>query len=314
MQALYHDDIDNIDNIFKLTNNMIGKGNSTRLDASSTSNATKHLKRRHKISQEGKEISIGQNQMTLERAFDQTRAIFNVKNFEMLIIQWFMFTNQAFLHTSNKYFRRIIKYLMPGAVKSLPTSPTTIRNWILSSFHESKSAVCKALLDSMSAIHFSFDLWTSPNSYAILGVMGHWVDAAGVLQTALLGMPRLDGPHTGENICESFWQVLTEYNLFYRIGYFMLDNASSNDMALMILYQKLQTYDSTIPFLDKHRRLRCFGHIINLVVKTLLFGKDAQAFEIEDEQMERLDMEERRFNEWRKKGLLPKIYNIIFNE
>jgi hypothetical protein len=225
------------------------------LDASSTSNATKHLRKHHNISQAGKEMSIEQNQMTLERAFDQTRALFNIKNFEMLIIQWFMFTNQPFLQTSNKYFRQIIRYLMPYAAKKLPTSPNTIWTWILLSYKESKLTVQKALLESMSAIHFSFDLWTSPNYYAILGVVAHWADANGVLQTTLLGMPKLDGPHTGENICEAFWHVLNEYNLFHRVGYFMLDNASSNDTALMILHSRLQRYDSTISFQYKERRL-----------------------------------------------------------
>src|ERR1700754_5102111 len=102
MQALYHLDIVII--LLYLTWFFIGKGRTTRLDASSTSNATKHLKKRHNMSQAGKDILIDKNQKTLDGVFDQTRPLFNVENFEMLIIQWFMFTNQPFLQTSNKYF------------------------------------------------------------------------------------------------------------------------------------------------------------------------------------------------------------------
>ena len=42
------------------------------------------------------------------------------------------------------------------------------------------------------------------------------------------------------------------------------------------------------------------------LLQTLL-ESDAQAFEIEDEQFERLDLEESRFKEWRKKGPLDKL-------
>src|SRR5436190_1585468 len=56
--------------------------------------------------------------------------------------------------------------------------------------------------------------------------------------------------------------VIEGYKLIDRISYFALDNASSNDTCVREILAKLR------PDLDyKNRRLRCFGHIINLAVK-----------------------------------------------
>ena len=54
------------------------------------------------------------------------------------------------------------------------------------------------------------------------------------------------------------------------MGYFTLDNAGNNDTAMEVIAGELG-FDST------QRRVRCIGHIINLVVIALLFGKDAKA-------------------------------------
>jgi hypothetical protein len=52
-----------------------------------------------------------------------------------------------------------------------------------------------------------------------------------------------------------------------------MDNTTNNDTALDALAL-------TIPRVDrKQSRLRCFGHIINLVVKALLFGTDSASLQ-----------------------------------
>ncbi len=40
---------------------------------------------------------------------------------------------------------------------------------------------------------------------------------------------------------------------------------------------------------SKHRRLRCFGYIINLVVKAFFWGSDSELFEIEAELFKKLE-------------------------
>ncbi|TVY73970.1 hypothetical protein Focb16_v006247 [Fusarium oxysporum f. sp. cubense] len=60
-------------------------------------------------------------------------------------------------------------------------------------------------------------------------------------------------------------------------------------------------------FNKQHRRLRCCGHIINLVARSILFGTDADAFE-EDCQADKELQDEMRL--WRAKGPIGKLHNI----
>lgn len=49
-------------------------------------------------------------------------------------------------------------------------------------FEARKEVLKKELRQSISKIHFSFDLWTSPNHLALMGtgIVAHYIDAAGV--------------------------------------------------------------------------------------------------------------------------------------
>ena len=87
---------------------MLITGKSTHYDVSTTSNATKHLKKYHKVFQNGNKTPELPKQLSLETAFPQTKDPFDAMLFKTLIVQWIVFTNQPFVQTSNKYYRWII--------------------------------------------------------------------------------------------------------------------------------------------------------------------------------------------------------------
>ena len=62
----------------------------------------------------------------------------------------------------------------------------------MNAFISKKQQLKDDLHHSRSRISISFDLWTSPNSYAILGVVAMWIDATGKRRTTVLGMRRVD--------------------------------------------------------------------------------------------------------------------------
>ena len=117
-------------------------------------------------------------------------------------------------------------------------------------------------------VHFTFDLWSSANHRAFLEIVGHWVGADGKLHGTLLGLRRFHGSHSCINQAEHFWEVIKFYELETKIRYLTLDNASNNDTALVQIAAYLA--DHRIKFNPVERRLRCFGHRINLVVKAFL--------------------------------------------
>jgi hypothetical protein len=121
---------------------------------------------------------------------------------------------------------------------------------------------------------------------------------------------RLLGAHTGDNIAGCVWAVVEDFNLQRRLGYFTLDNASSNDTAMEALAGKL--HDLGIDFDPQERRLRCFGHILNLAAKAFLWGENPLTI---DDAVLDADSDEavepQRLQDWRKRGPLGKLYNCI---
>jgi hypothetical protein len=50
------------------------------------------------------------------------------------------------------------------------------------------------------SVHLSFDLWTSPNKYAFLGIVCYFVDSWWKARIVLLGLKRLVASHAGVDI------------------------------------------------------------------------------------------------------------------
>jgi hypothetical protein len=84
------------------------------------------------------------------------------------------------------------------------------------------------------------------------------------------------------------------------LGYFVLDNALNNNTTLFELAKSLH-------FDPKEKRLRCIGHILNLIAKEYLFGQDCKSFE--DEYQAAGAPERRQL--WRRRGELGKLHNLV---
>jgi hypothetical protein len=89
----------------------------------------------------------------------------------------------------------------------------------------------------------------------------------------------------------------------------MTDNASSNDLCINFTLQEL------LPELNStersQRRLRYYGHILNLACMAYLYGHDAESFEVEHMVNEILVREEEELKAWRRFGPLGKLHNLI---
>jgi len=102
---------------------------------------------------------------------------------------------------------------------------------------------------------------------------------------------------------------LEKYEITDRLGFFTLDNANSNDTCLQIFLPHTQPDIADEEL--KARRLRCFGYILNLAAKAFLFGKNADAFEVEHELYVSLNRELEEREIWRKHGPVGKQHNIV---
>ena len=202
---------------------------------------------------------------------NQPRAI-DAKALRKAVIKWMIDRRHAFNEVAAESFHNMIAEINKAAVNKLPHSGNTVRADILRYFKQAKPRIAKLLSTARSRIHLSFDLSTSPNCKALLGITAHWTSAEYKAEATLLAIRELKEEHTGENIAEWVHIVVKEYGVMDKLGFFVMDNATNNDTALVSLNERI-IEDGGEGFDPETRRLRCFAHTINLVVKELMFGK-----------------------------------------
>jgi hypothetical protein len=161
---------------------------------------------------------------------------------------------------------------------------------------------------SISIFHISFDLWTAPNTIPLIAVVIHYTDSSFRNCTKFIAFRRLHGSHSGKNMATLLVQILKEFEIEERLGYFITDNATSNDLCIDF------TLEDLLPDLTsaerKYRRLRYYGHVLNLACMTYFYGHDAESFEIEHMVNNILQREVEDLKLWRKLGPLGKLHNI----
>ena len=135
------------------------------------------------------------------------------------------------------------------------------------------------------------------------------MDDASERQRRLLAFRRIYRSHSGDNQAAIILEVLNKYGISNNTGYFVCDNASSNDSAVAIVVKALKPGISTAE--ATARRLRCFGHIINLSARSLLDPSSSEltvaAEELEIDQI----ATGRDALTWQATGSLGKLYKLV---
>jgi len=282
-----------------------GKGNTTALD---------HLESKHQIDRKTGEFNPrkkGSSQPSIIDFNNISTLVFKRRfdEFKELLIRWIVYCHIAFFQIENAYFRELLFYIFPGLTKLLPKARLVIRRWIKEAFDARKERLRLDMEEAHSNVSISFDLWTSPNYLAILGCVAHFIDKKGKRRTAVLALRELAGEHSGENMADALLHIFNDYKISGRIGYFMADNASSNDTCVDLVLQAL--YPNMSKKQRLRRRLRCFGHIVNLCAQAFIIGKDAEKI-CRDLEAAYREGDLKRIGElWRKRGAIGRLHNII---
>ena len=107
--------------------------------------------------------------------------------------------------------------------------------------------------------------------------------------------------------------IFTEYDINKLIGYFTLDNASNNLSCLdhVSIQFNLVLGGTGQSFETSSRYIRCFGHILNLVMRVFLYGKKSLRLGSNTEEKDAITGENKAIDERRKVGPLGKLRNLI---
>jgi len=87
-----------------------------------------------------------------------------------------------------------------------------------------------------------------------------------------------------------------------QLEYFVADNASENDRCVKDL-------EEAFGYQHGWRRIRCMGHVINLVARALLFGENPDGFE--EENQESMVEIIKQQKQWRALGPIGKLHNVV---
>ena len=279
------------------------------LSGNTTAPSVSHLRKKHRKLLQQEEATSEQEDQEIVRSLVHG---VNISRFRYHLLRWIVQRHISFTEVEDEDFQAILVELN-STIKPYLVSRNTIRNWTENEFIEARQQIITEVLrKAISRIHVSFDLWTSPNGYAICGIVAHFVGHQYSNQNVLLALKRLTGPHGGEDIAEVIIPTLQEYKIVDKLGVFVTDNVESNDTAIRAILNQVR------PELQlKARRSRCLGHIINLVAKAFLFGTSVDAFEaitdVIDEDVVSIDSEtmKRAQKAWRTQGAIGKLHNLV---
>jgi len=233
--------------------------------------------------------------------------MFDIHEFRSRLLRWIVFDHIPFKKVESDAFRDLLLFCNPLLAAELP-SARTVSRWINSAFNDFQGVVTELLATALGLVHFSFDMWTSGNSLALLGVVVHFIDIRGKVWQFLLGLPHHHESHSGHNIAETFAAIVYQYNIQDRVGYFTTDNASNNDTCMEFLGDEFD-------FNHVVRRVRCVGHVLNLVAKAIMIGggsRNEPDMDVFEQQLESLARDEReQLAQWRRRGPVGKLHNIV---
>lgn len=225
---------------------------------------------------------------------------------EFLYIRWVVNQDIALDQVTHPAFRSVLEHCNPIANQMLPYSSAAIRESAQRLFVEGKQRIRYLLATAISDIHITCNLWTSPNHIGMLAVVAHFTSEKLKLHAVTLSLTEVQRDDSGQNQAAVVLEVVKDYGILGKLGYFMMDNVGFNDELVRTIAPAL--LKAGIPYNVDQRRLRCNGQIINLAVQGFLFGRAVDDHDYPEKMA--VSPTEIQPTQWRKLGPLGKLHNI----
>ncbi|CCE34843.1 uncharacterized protein CPUR_08782, partial [Claviceps purpurea 20.1] len=294
-------------------------GSFSDFKAVATSSAISHLRKKHRITQattlssdaDDDGVAVTEpSTNTSNISFIRVWTHQLVKKARDYALTYILRTNSPFGAFDDPSMKCLMLLLNP-TMYLIGLGRSTMTEHLASTYVAKKELIKLEFKQALTQIHLSFDMWTSPNHHAILGVSAHFLDKKGTLQQRLIALRQQVGAHTGQGLAEALHEVVSDWKLLGKIGCLISDNASNNDTCGKVLYQG---FDLSPRFREQdavHRRIRCYGHILNLVGQAILYGKDTAIFHQASEGLDAEELDEDDLANWRRRGPIAKLHNFV---
>jgi hypothetical protein len=247
-----------------------------------------HLRSKHGIDVQPKESKVqtsalaklklmyskagGSNNAVSEFEAQVLKNVLNKSVIEKTLTTMIVELNLPFRMVEAPIFHTFCHCLNPQVNHQITTSHSEVGRKIEDMWCTEKDIVRKKLQSSLSRIHISLDIWTSPNKILFLGICAHFIECeTEKLFKALLGLCPV-GSHGAKDQFDVLIPLLEDYGITRKLGCIMGDNHGANDKLCRFISNFLFEKEK-IAWDPLHHRMRCNGHIINLAVQAFLFGK-----------------------------------------
>nr|XP_025677812.1 zinc finger BED domain-containing protein RICESLEEPER 2-like [Arachis hypogaea] len=177
------------------------------------------------------------------------------------LVEMFIGEELPFRFVESPKFRKFVHALQ--ARFKVP-SRTTLARDIGALYAEEKMKLQDFLSTNCGRVCLTTDTWTSIQNFTYMSLTAHFVDLDWKLHKKILNFCQVTS-HSGEVIGATIESCLNNWNL-NRVFSVTVDNASSNDVAIKYLKQRLNSWNSII-LNGEFIHMRCCAHIINLIVK-----------------------------------------------
>ena len=132
-------------------------------------------------------------------------------------------TSQALRLVEKASFRKFIREL--DSAFDIPDSKS-VKAIIHRAYNFSFNAIAN-LLQPITSVYLTLDLWTARSNYGYLGITCTFLDQNYNLNEIALTISHIKYPHTSENIRDAIEEILNEWNLQSKVFSITTDNGSN---------------------------------------------------------------------------------------
>ena len=179
---------------------------------------------------------------------------------------------QAINVVDNPEFRDFVLYGHTKVTDRDLPHRTKLVELIFNSYDEERRKLADDFKGAQGRISFTSDCWSDPNLTSFLALTAHFIskDADGhlAMQNRLLAFRVIDGKHTGKNLGTIIFEIIKTAGILGQVGEFTFDNASNCDTTMETLEELFRK--ENIPFCRIGNRIRCFPHVVNISVQTVI--------------------------------------------
>jgi hypothetical protein len=146
-----------------------------------------------------------------------------IRNLSYIIMEW-------------PEFHTLCQVLNIASEGKITTSHSIIAIKVKEAWVKHKDVVRRAFQLTVSYIHISLDIWTSPNRHLLLAICAHFTTYELKRKKALLALKKVLG-HSGDDQFLILLPVLKDYGIVRKLGTIIANNALNNNTLCITIQE-----------------------------------------------------------------------------